>query len=344
MRSLQRGRLMERVLRLLLTHPLADSARVAVVILGAVVVFGVAAIDYIAGQRLSLSVFYVIPVALVAALIGSRAAYLLAIESAVVWVAAEALLQLHPDPVSSGVNAILRVGTLTLVVALVGALRGAVEEAHASTQAAQSFLSTAAHQLRTPVTGLVVIAEAAASEPDADRRLQLQYQLEESTARVSRLLGLLLQMARLDQRQAIPTQLIDVEPLVAREMDVARAHHPTVVFTLVADDSGQIHGDAHSLGEALSNLLDNAGRHAASRVSIRIATEQTDRVSIEIADDGPGVPLGMEEAIFERFVSLDGSGGSGLGLPIAQAAAQAHGGDLSYRGRFRLELPLVGNR
>ena len=328
----------ERILRLLLAQPLPRTARGLVVAAGGLVVFGVGIFDYVAGQRLSLSVFYLIPITVVAALIGSRAAYLLAVESAVVWVAAEALLQQDAEVATSLLNAVLRVATLVLVVSLVAALRSAVADAHAATQAAQGFLSTAAHQLRTPVTGLVVIAEAAAHERDPARREQLQRRLEESTGRVSRLLGLLLQLARLDQRQPIPTGRIDVRELMEREVEIARAHHPDIEFSLEATSPAAVRGEDHALGEAFSNILDNAGRHARARVAVQVF-ESASSVVIDVRDDGAGIPLGMEETVFERFISLDGEGGSGLGLPIARAIAGAHGGSLSYRGGFRLELP-----
>lgn len=65
-------------------------------------------------------------------------------------------------------------------------------------------------------------------------------------------------------------------------------------------------------------------------------------LQVVVADDGPGVPTGEREAVFDRFVSTDG--GSGLGLPIARGIVQAHGGRLVVddRGRFVLTLPLVG--
>jgi two-component system, OmpR family, sensor kinase len=65
-------------------------------------------------------------------------------------------------------------------------------------------------------------------------------------------------------------------------------------------------------------------------------------VALRIADDGPGLPADGADRVFERFVSLDGQGGSGLGLPIARTLARAQGGELSWRdGAFVLELPAL---
>ena len=67
-------------------------------------------------------------------------------------------------------------------------------------------------------------------------------------------------------------------------------------------------------------------------------------MEIRVADDGPGLPKGQEEHAFERFVSLDGKGGCGLGLAIARDLSRAHGGDLVYDrsvGAFVLRLPVA---
>jgi signal transduction histidine kinase len=63
-------------------------------------------------------------------------------------------------------------------------------------------------------------------------------------------------------------------------------------------------------------------------------------VELRITDDGPGLPPDMVEAVFDRFVSIDGKGGSGLGLPIARTLARAHGGELSYESKaFVVRIP-----
>lgn len=86
--------------------------------------------------------------------------------------------------------------------------------------------------------------------------------------------------------------------------------------------------DATALREVVANLLDNARRHAGSevRVSLEVAD---DSLGVRVADDGPGVDEECRELVFERFAALDGHGGSGLGLPIARALAEGHGGSLT---------------
>ncbi len=93
--------------------------------------------------------------------------------------------------------------------------------------------------------------------------------------------------------------------------------------------------------EALSNLLDNARRHAATQIVVE-ADARDGAIEISVRDDGGGVPWGTGEHIFEPFVSLDGRGGSGLGLPIARGLARQEGGEAWLaNGAFTLRLPMM---
>jgi signal transduction histidine kinase len=105
-----------------------------------------------------------------------------------------------------------------------------------------------------------------------------------------------------------------------------------------------ISGDQLLLRQLITNLLDNAIRHARRRVSIGISVVNN-QVCISVSDDGPGIASGDRERIFRRFVRLDPeSGGGGLGLPIARWIAEAHSGSLTLEGStgavFRFAMPL----
>jgi signal transduction histidine kinase len=115
-------------------------------------------------------------------------------------------------------------------------------------------------------------------------------------------------------------------------------------------------GDAEALGRLLVNLLDNAVRHAASRVCVSVRDDSGWAV-LTVADDGPGIPAEDAERAFGRFARLDqarartgeqGSGeeGAGLGLAIVRSTAQAHGGTVSLGDagpglRVVVRLPLA---
>jgi signal transduction histidine kinase len=108
-------------------------------------------------------------------------------------------------------------------------------------------------------------------------------------------------------------------------------------------------GDALRLGRLLTNLVDNAERHAVAQITVTVRTDEEGDAVLEVLDDGAGIDPEQWEVVFRRFTRLDAarsrdSGGTGLGLSIARHIAEAHGGSLriepSDRGaRFVLRLP-----
>ena len=102
--------------------------------------------------------------------------------------------------------------------------------------------------------------------------------------------------------------------------------------------AGFVIGGGQIYREALANVLDNACRHAKGRVDIAVSGVPGS-VRVSVVDDGGGLPDGEAERAFDRFVSLDGAGGAGLGLPIARSLLRTQGGDLSYEdGCFVLRI------
>ena len=110
-------------------------------------------------------------------------------------------------------------------------------------------------------------------------------------------------------------------------------------------------GDADALSRVLRNLLDNAARHAASRVEVDVRPAGG-FVRVGVGDDGPGIPEVDRSRVFDRFVRLDpdrsrDAGGTGLGLAIVREIVVAHGGTVSIDDRtgggtvVRLQLPLA---
>jgi signal transduction histidine kinase len=108
------------------------------------------------------------------------------------------------------------------------------------------------------------------------------------------------------------------------------------------------------LERLVRNILDNAIRHARNRVALTVDAAAPDTVTIEIADDGPGIPAQERERVFDRFVRLDasrerGSGTSGLGLALAKEIVVAHGGSITIADApgggalVRIVLPRAGD-
>jgi two-component system, OmpR family, sensor kinase len=233
---------------------------------------------------------------------------------------------------------------------MLDSLEDALTETQAAEERTRRFVDDAAHQLRTPLATIRGSVEALLRESDPRVRDRLMSNLVREAARSNRLLTSLLTMARLDQGrppEVRPTDLADI-----CHDEVARARSLAPSLTIACDLPGEPGQrwllDDQWTREILANLLDNARRHARSRIEVTSQLwndEESPVLEVTVRDDGPGIPDGADELIFERFATLDGQGGSGLGLPIARSLARGQGGDLLYHDRrFVLRLPAVEPR
>jgi two-component system sensor histidine kinase TctE len=193
------------------------------------------------------------------------------------------------------------------------------------------FVADAAHQLRTPVAGLVAQLELArAGGEGGERHLELA---RSGAARLARLTRQLLTLAAADPLSNPHSTDEDcdlariVEALAGEWLRAATALAVEVAFAI---DPSPLRGNPLLLGELASNLVDNATRHAAS--SVLVATRSDNGRSIlESTEDGPGIPALEREGVFERFRRLDpqSTEGSGLGLAIVKEIAQRHGATIA---------------
>jgi signal transduction histidine kinase len=211
------------------------------------------------------------------------------------------------------------------------------------------FVADASHELRSPIATLKTIAEVNLAHPErADSTVVSEGFLAE-TRRLERLVGDLLLLAHADE-SGFPTGRleVDLDDVLSSERDRVRS---TTDLTVTARISAvRVRGNPHQLAQAVRNLVDNAIRHARSKVDLALYTEGN-KVVIEVADDGPGIPEADRERVFDRFVRLDesrerGRGGSGLGLAIVQEIVHAHGGvvmvaDTVVGATLRVMLPLA---
>lgn len=206
----------------------------------------------------------------------------------------------------------------------------------------RQFVADAAHELRTPLAGVQAIADAVlAPDLPAPERERLTLLLLRESRRAGRLVDDLLVLARLDAGLELRREPVDLFELAATEVERARLLAPTPTVTLTGGPAPTT-GDAQRLGQVLANLLDNARRHAHTRIEVHVTPGE-----VLVTDDGPGVPAADQERIFDRLVRLDEArtdGGAGLGLAIARGIAEAHGGALTYAtdpgagATFRLRL------
>ncbi|MGI8425854.1 MAG: sensor histidine kinase [Actinomycetota bacterium] len=247
------------------------------------------------------------------------------------------------------------VGRLGLALnSMLERIENAFAEKQASENRLRRFVADASHELRTPLTSIRGYAElfrrGADSRPD-DLAKTMQ-RIEDESERMGKLVEELLTLARLDQGHALELQPVDLTKLArdaVEDFSAADGDHPA---DLDASESIMVEADEHRLRQVLANLLGNARVHtpAGTPVHVRLGSADS-RAWVEVEDEGPGLAAEDASRVFDRFFRVDPSrsrdkGGAGLGLSIASAIAEAHGGSISLRSApgagstFRLELPL----
>ncbi|MFG6458000.1 DUF4118 domain-containing protein [Roseateles sp. BYS96W] len=213
-----------------------------------------------------------------------------------------------------------------------------------------SLLTAVSHDLRTPLAVLVGLADALKLTPLSDQQTDVADAMRRSALRMSALVGNLLDMARLQSgavqlnRHWLPLQEVVGSALAG--MDELLAGREVSVD--LAADLPLVELDAVLIERVLVNLLENAVKYGGG--AIRIAARTAGRhVEIDVADNGPGLPVGREEKLFDKFERGDresATPGVGLGLAICKAIVEAHGGRIGAHNAatggacVRIELPL----
>ena len=214
----------------------------------------------------------------------------------------------------------------------------------------RNFLMTVSHELRTPLTAIRghvgALREGLAEDPEArSRSLEV---IERETSRLERLVGDVLDLAKLDARRfTVLHEEVDMGRLLeqAYESFGEEAKRRGIDYRSEVTARPVIVSDGDRVLQIISNLLSNAFRWTPDGGRVDLALSQSNGVvSVAVADSGPGIAPSERERIFRPFVSRDG-GGTGLGLAIARELAVALGGRISLESeqgqgsRFELTLP-----
>jgi signal transduction histidine kinase len=231
------------------------------------------------------------------------------------------------------------------------------DEAARLARAQADFVTTAAHELRTPlaaVYGAAKLLERTDLTDDTSRSKLLAVIAEESDQLAS-VVGDILSSAQLEAGVRLHTVREACEPaaIAGRAVDAARSHLPENLSLELADSHVPlIESDAARIKQILASLIDNAVKYSpdGGRIEVSVALHDGG-VRFRVHDEGIGVPAAEAERIFERFARLDaqqtrGIGGTGLGLYIARELAHELGGTLAFApvadggSTFELDLPL----
>ena len=221
---------------------------------------------------------------------------------------------------------------------LVEAFNEMLERMKRSVEAQQRFVADAAHQLRTPLTGLKTQAQFAIRETDPEALRHALRQIATGVDRAGRLVNQLLTLARTEGGELAQRrhESLDLSLLVREVVEdwVSVAIEKNIDLGYESEGPAMISGNAFLLCELAKNLIDNALRYtpAGGHVTCRVVANP-DTVLLEVEDDGVGISEEQAELVFERFYRVDDASteGSGLGLAIVQEIAMQHDSRASLR-------------
>jgi signal transduction histidine kinase len=222
--------------------------------------------------------------------------------------------------------------------------------------ARRAFVANASHELRTPIFALGAALELLEDETlDEPTREEFLETMRDQVGRLTRMTADLLDLTRLDAGrmpvQAEPVDLVATAALLGREFGAA-ARAGGHVLAVVANGSAGAVADEDQVLRIGRAVVENALVHTPAGTRIQIAAHaENGLATLEIADDGPGVPAEQQEHVFERFYRVDGNraSGSGLGLAIAHELAELMEGELRLASgadgtRVTLTLPADATR
>ncbi|QTD94253.1 ATP-binding protein [Burkholderia anthina] len=245
----------------------------------------------------------------------------------------EAIDARSPD----GLDAIGTTGIPDEVRPLVAALNTLLQRLRDSLDRERAFTSDAAHELKTPLAALKVQAQVALTARDPDRQRRAMQRVVEGVDRSTHLADQLLALARLDETVQLPGEDIDLARVVQTCINDYQARADRKQMLLISHVDGPVvaHAPSTLVRVLLDNLVDNAIKYGREQGNIEIASWQgTGSVSLQVCDDGPGVPdedLSRLQDRFFRGVDHDETG-SGLGLSIVARIVAKLGGSLRYTG------------
>ena len=199
----------------------------------------------------------------------------------------------------------------------------------------RDLVANVSHELRTPITALQAKLENLVDGVEAPDRETFETMLAQ-VERLGRLVQQLLDLSRLEagvvplERAAFP-----VEPLLEVAVREQQLHAPSVDVAVIVEPADlTADGDPERVHQVVANLLENAVRFTPLGGTVEVRAHRSDQgVTIEVADEGPGIPDADRSRVFERFYRADAArssleGGAGLGLAIARWIVDLHGGDI----------------
>jgi two-component system, OmpR family, sensor kinase len=221
---------------------------------------------------------------------------------------------------------------------LVGALNDLLKRLTAALERERGFMADAAHELRTPLTALYLQMGTLARATTEAERADAMEKLSAGVQRAIRLVEQLLSLARQEPRADTVRRRVRFDDLareVVAEM-VPLADARKIDLGISASQPAYVLGDPEALRTLVRNLVDNAVRYAPVGGTVDLSVHDSDEPGsrhgavLRVVDTGPGIPADERQRVFDRFYRPPGTSppGSGLGMAIVKAIADAHGASI----------------
>jgi signal transduction histidine kinase len=215
------------------------------------------------------------------------------------------------------------------IAALASTMNQMLDKLEHSNNSHRAFFSDASHELRSPLSTLVTTAEVASLDESGKTWLDMQQTVLSESNRMQSLVEDLLTLAKVDAHQLrLDVQDVDLEDVL--DSEIKRLRTVSSLQVGAGLQPVRVRGDERRLAQVFRNLLDNAARHAKSRIVVGMERRPSE-VVVSVDNDGEIISPEDRDRVFERFARLDASrstdgGGSGLGLAISREIMGAHGG------------------
>lgn len=243
------------------------------------------------------------------------------------------------------------------LVELADAANAMTERLDAEERARRNLIAAISHDLRTPLTSMRLVTEALGDEilEESERRLYVD-RLRLNIAAVHALIEDLFELSSLEAGDTKwSMQPVDLAMLVGDTIDAMQADAQAKQVRIAVetpDDLVKVRANPEKLQRVLFNLLQNAIRHTPVGSTVTVsASRREGHVEVDVADEGPGIAAADRATVFDAFMQAGdraarGSGGAGLGLAIARAIVEAHGGrtelvDAERGTRVRFSVPVA---
>ena len=324
----------------------------------------VAFIDYITGVDFSFSIFYLVPIAVVAWYVGLRAGVLASVAGAVLWFIVDSVLggHLYENPAAGYWNSLVRFGFFIIVAVTLSRLRGSLEAIRSHTDELtmayteldrarkeqliikDQILSHVSHELRTPLTSvhqfITILLDGLAGEIREEQKDYLQIALR-NVDQLSQMIDDLLESTRADSGkwhfEPEPMNLQVILEELVQTFDSAASGKKISLATEIDRNLPSLWADPNRVRQVLLNLLDNALKFTSQGGAIKVRAGVFEKdpafVCVSVADTGPGISPEDQEMLFQRLYQKDEAGptsrkGLGLGLYICKEIVSRHKGTI----------------